>query len=126
MRRLITVRRFLGLLHVSLIGFALACGIGEGRGLQGCNSHRRNSIEATLRADLYEIRRALDDFQEDKRRSPDNLADLVPHYLRRIPIDPTTRRGDTWRLIHGSGQKGPDVKSGSPATACDGTRYSSW
>jgi hypothetical protein len=49
--------------------------------------------------------------------------------LRQIPTDPFTNRSDSWQTVAPkSGEvKGVyDVRSGSDATALDGTKYSRW
>ena len=52
---------------------------------------------AALRSDLVEIRKAIRKYREDKGQNPTSLEELIPNYLRRIPIDPMT--GDAnWLL----------------------------
>jgi general secretion pathway protein G len=90
--------------------------------------------ESTLRADLYAIRKALDDFHADNGAYPKELDDLVTkRYLRRIPPDPVTERRDTWVLVRSEEQQktGPaggifDVRSGSSDLASDGSYFKDW
>ncbi|HTU03519.1 MAG TPA: prepilin-type N-terminal cleavage/methylation domain-containing protein [Candidatus Sulfotelmatobacter sp.] len=88
--------------------------------------------EATLKENLFVLRDVLDQFYADNTKYPAALTDLVEkRYLRRVPIDPITRSPDTWLLVRAVDDKGQDagifdVKSGSDATALDGTRYSDW
>lgn len=91
--------------------------------------------EATLRHDLFGMRDAIDQFYADKNRYPPALDALVTEgYLRAIPKDPFTESDSTWQAVPAEPDpKNPivepgiyDVKSGSDATALDGTRYADW
>jgi len=88
--------------------------------------------EATLKENLFVLRDVLDQFYADNAKYPAALADLVEkRYLRRVPLDPTTRSAETWVLVRAQDDKGQDagifdVKSGSDGTAIDGTRYADW
>ena len=98
----------------------------------------RNSIvtakEATLRANLYHMREAIDQYYADKGRYPDSLDTLVSErYLRAVPKDPTTDTVD-WQTIQAEAEPGAsslspgiyDVKSASSAMAMDGSPYATW
>ncbi len=89
--------------------------------------------EATLKENVYTMRKAIDDYFADNGAYPAQLEDLVDkRYLRRLPIDPMTERRDTWILIRagdeGSDKAGGiiDVQSGSDGQASDGTYYKDW
>lgn len=88
--------------------------------------------EATLKENLFVLRDVLDQFYADNTKYPATLTELVEkRYLRRVPIDPITRSADTWVFVRAQDDKGQDagifdVKSGSDATALDGTRYADW
>jgi len=88
--------------------------------------------EATLKEDLFILRDVIDQFYADNTKYPQALNDLVEkRYLRRIPKDPITGSDETWTLVHLTDEQGQqqgifDVRSGSEATALDGTRYSDW
>lgn len=99
----------------------------------------RNSVtraqEAALKANLVALREAMDQFYADKNKWPSDLAELVSEgYIREIPTDPFTKSKDTWQTE--TAEPDPnnpssaggidDVKSGSTATALDGTRYADW
>ena len=99
----------------------------------------RNSVqrtqEATLKTNLFRMRDAIDQYYADKGQYPGTLDELVGSgYLRRIPDDPFTMSNSTWQVI--PSEPDPtnptaapgvyDVKSGSDATALDGTKYSDW
>ncbi len=53
--------------------------------------------EAALHTELAQLRKAIQTFTKDKGRRPYTLEELVPGYLRRIPIDPVTHRAN-WRV----------------------------
>ena len=99
--------------------------------------------EAVLKADLYQIRSCIDQYLGDKGEYPESLQGLVDAgYLRFVPIDPITRKADTWVELEASpteteelepidedlgGTVGIiDVKSGASGVALDGTLYSDW
>jgi general secretion pathway protein G len=95
----------------------------------------RRSQEATLKEDLFRMRDAIDQYYADKTKYPQSLQDLVTDgYLREIPKDPFTDSADTWVTVpaepdpsNTSTEPGVyNVKSGSEATALDGTQYSDW
>ena len=89
--------------------------------------------EATLRADLMEMRKTIDRYTADKGEMPPSLQSLVEAgYLREIPIDPMTDQAD-WYVETGNdatvsktanGVK--DVRSSSGETGSDGRAYREW
>jgi len=91
--------------------------------------------EAVLREDLQVMRTAIGSYTVDKQKAPQSLDDLVTAgYLKAIPIDPVTRRTDTWTTsqsdmmstIDQTESGIDDVHTSSQALAIDGTIYSSW
>src|SRR5437667_87140 len=91
--------------------------------------------EATLKTDLFRMKDAIDQYYADKGQYPGALDELVSSgYMRRVPDDPFTMSNTTWQLV--PSEPDPtnptaapgvyDVKSGSDATALDGTKYSDW
>lgn len=93
------------------------------------------SREAVLKEDLFRMRDAIDQHYADKNEYPDTLGALVTEgYLRALPKDPFTNSDSTWQTIEAEpspddpiGTPGIyDVKSGSDATALDGTSYNDW
>ena len=114
--------------------------------------------ERDLRVALREIRHAIDAYKDaaDAQKFqikvgtegyPETLEQLVEgvvmsgsadgtkiKFLRRIPIDPMTGSGQTWRTImedasQSVNQSEPgifDVRSGSDKMGLDGTSYSEW
>jgi general secretion pathway protein G len=59
---------------------------------------QRKTREAALMHNLHEMRKAIDDFYADKQRYPNDLNELVPDYIRRIPKDPVTQTDD-WEIV---------------------------
>ncbi len=99
----------------------------------------RNSItrakEGTLRAQLFIMRDAIDQYYADKAKYPDSLQTLVSEqYLRSVPRDPFTESSDTWQTVPAEPEPGSvtaaagifDVKSGFDGSSIDGSRYSDW
>lgn len=91
--------------------------------------------EAVLKENLFRLRDAIDQFYADKNKYPASLDELVTEkYIRMVPPDPFTQSAETWQTImsepdplNPTAQPGVyDVKSGSEATALDGTKYSDW
>ena len=91
--------------------------------------------EAVLKDDLFKMKEAIDQYYADKNQYPSTLDDLVSSgYLRALPKDPFTGSAATWQTV--AAEPDPsnpiaslgvyDVKSGSDATAMDGSRYSDW
>jgi len=87
------------------------------------------SKETVLRQDLNIMRDAIDKFNSDTGKYPEDLAELVEkRYLRAIPVDPVTESAETWIAIPAPDAVGGvyDVHSGSSEQAKDGTLYESW
>ena len=89
--------------------------------------------EATLRDDLYTLRKMIDQYAADKGKLPQSLSDLQSAgYIHEIPIDPLTERAD-WYEEPGedpgstSGETGiVNVRSVAEGTGSDGRPYSEW
>lgn len=103
----------------------------------------RRASEAVLKNNLRTMRDVIDQYHGDKGYYPPDLEELVGEgYLRGIPLDPLTKRIDTWvsifeevdpdsppaeTEINETGAPGVmDVRSGSDATSLDGQPYSEW
>jgi general secretion pathway protein G len=91
--------------------------------------------EAALKEDLFQMRKAIDEYYADKSKYPTDLQTLVSEkYLRQIPPDPFTGSAETWQQIpseldpaNPAAEPGiSDVKSGSDQTGSDGKPYSEW
>jgi general secretion pathway protein G len=91
--------------------------------------------ESTLRSDLLTVRKAIQDYTQDKEAGPQSLDDLVSAgYLREVPKDPMTQAKD-WQTDSDELMLSPeqttsgisDVHSASnQVSTIDGTPYSSW
>jgi general secretion pathway protein G len=92
--------------------------------------------EATLHEDLFRMRDAIDQYYADKGQWPSTIDALVSDgYMRKVPEDPFTKSSSSWQTVpaepdpnNPTAEAGVyDIKSGSDATALDGTtRYSEW
>ncbi len=91
--------------------------------------------EGVLKTDLFNLRDAIDQYYADKGQYPGTLDELVSSgYLRKVPDDPFTSTNTTWQTVQSEPDASNptaapgvyDVKSGSDATALDGTKYSDW
>ncbi|WP_153954178.1 type II secretion system protein [Cupriavidus necator] len=83
--------------------------------------------ETVLRHNLVTLRKALDDYRDDRGKSPESLDELVQRrYLRELPLDPLTNRRDSWVFERSPKGGIADVHSGAPGKAHDGTDYASW
>lgn len=91
--------------------------------------------ETVLRYALFEMRAAIDRYYADQKQYPSSLDRLASEgYISQIPTDPLTNRTDSWQTVPSKPDPNNptaatsiyDVKSGSGATAMDGTKYSDW
>jgi general secretion pathway protein G len=90
--------------------------------------------EATLREDLYTMRKLIDQYAADKGKLPQTLNDLqTAGYMHEVPTDPMTDAAD-WQVEYGEdpgstgGEQGVvNVRSSSGDVASDGSsRYNEW
>ena len=87
--------------------------------------------EATLKENLFIMRKAIDDYYADQGDYPGSLQQLVEkRYIRRLPVDPLTDRSDSWVEVRAEedGKQGGiiDVRSGSEEKSGDGAAYRDW
>lgn len=98
--------------------------------------------EAVLKTNLRTMRDVIDQHYGDKGKYPTSLQALVDEgYLRKMPIDPITKRTDTWVPDYEEidqdhppaetdavdGKPGIiDVHSGAPGLSLEGTPYKEW
>ena len=92
-----------------------------------------NDIERIkhLKENLFIMRKAIDDYYADQGDYPGSLQQLVEkRYIRKLPVDPLTDRGDTWVEVRAEedGKQGGiiDVRSGSEEKSGDGAAYQDW
>ena len=90
--------------------------------------------EATLREDLYTMRKMIDQYAADKGKLPQSLDDLkTAGYIHDIPVDPMTDAAD-WQPEFGDDSSSTDssqgvirVRSAATDVASDGSsRYNEW
>lgn len=89
--------------------------------------------ETVLKENLWQIRRAIDQYGADKGKLPSSLDDLVTAgYLREKPVDPITEKAE-WNEIQGEntasaeGEQGlKDVKSLAEGEDTDGKQYADY
>jgi general secretion pathway protein G len=90
--------------------------------------------DAVLRENLTRMREVLDQYFSDKGKYPQSLQQLVDDgYFRTLPVDPITKRSDTWQVVLEDLGTNPDpnaqpgvydVKSGAEGVSpVDGTPY---
>jgi general secretion pathway protein G len=104
----------------------------------GMTQYRHSVIyarEGVLKEDLFRLRDAIDQYYADKGTYPSTLDALISEgYVRKLPDDPFTKSSSTWQTVpaepdpnNPTAESGVyDVKSGSEATALDGTKYADW
>jgi general secretion pathway protein G len=93
-----------------------------------CDGIPLKAREAVLRTHLKSLRDVLGQYRGDKGHAPESLQALVDEgYLRTLPIDPFTKRRDTWVAVWGPTSKGVvGVHSGSSRRGSDGRTYRDW
>ncbi|MBL8181192.1 MAG: type II secretion system protein [Blastocatellia bacterium] len=68
--------------------------------------------ETVLKENLWQMRRAIDQYTADKQKLPQSIDDLVKDkYLREKPIDPILEK-DEWDEVQGEDTSSPDAESG--------------
>lgn len=123
---------------VTIIGILAAVAISNVKYAQ------QKAREAALRHDLFEMRKAIDDYYADKQKYPDSLQTLVGEkYLRSLPKDPITMRSDWEEVPASTDPNDPaavdtsgdnasmtpgimDIKSAAAGNGMDGTPYHDW
>ena len=92
--------------------------------------HVEKAKESVLRQNLAQLRDGIDKHFDDLGVYPESLDDMVvKKYLRRVPVDPITERGDSWIIdAPANKQLGKvfDVHSGAHGRARNGSEYASW
>ena len=93
----------------------------------------QHAKETVLKENLWQMRRAIDQYAADKGKLPSSLDDLVTdHYLREKPVDPITEKAE-WNEIQGEdpnssdGAQGlKDVKSAAEGQDSDQKSFSEY
>jgi general secretion pathway protein G len=68
--------------------------------------------ETVLKENLWQIRRAIDQYAADKGKLPQSIEDLVTSkYLHEKPIDPITEKSE-WNEVQGEDKLSPDGAQG--------------
>jgi general secretion pathway protein G len=90
----------------------------------------QHARETVLKENLWQMRKAIDQFTADKGKLPKSIDELVEgKYLREKPRDPITEK-DEWEEIQGEDPLSPDgetglkdVKTTAPGEDIDGKAY---
>ncbi len=83
---------------IELIVVVTIIGILAGIALINVRTAQTKAREAALKENLFQMRKAIDNFYADKQRYPASLEELTPNYIRRIPADPITMQTD-WETV---------------------------
>ena len=83
---------------IELIVVVTIIGILAGIALINVRTAQTKAREAALKDNLFQMRKAIDNFYADKQRYPGSLEELVPNYIRKIPADPLTMKQD-WETV---------------------------
>ena len=92
----------------------------------------QHARETVLHENLWQMRRAIDQYTADKGKMPKSVDDLVSaKYLNEKPVDPITEKTE-WKEIEGDDPNNPDarglqnVESLSEGTDSEGLEYSKY
>lgn len=80
--------------------------------LPAYQSSVQHARETVLKENLFQMRRAIDQYSADKGKLPQSLDDLVTgKYLREKPIDPVSYKAE-WSEVKGEDSASPDKEEG--------------
>ena len=128
------MRRSQGFTLIELLVVMAIAVILAGIGLTLYGTSVTRAKEAALSEDLFQMRKAIDEYYADKQKYPSSLDALVSEkYLREIKPDPFTQTVDWQTTMSEPDAANPsaetgiwNVKSGAPGTGSDGRPYSEW
>ena len=128
------MRRSQGFTLIELLVVMAIAVILAGIGLTLYGTSVTRAKEAALSEDLFQMRKAIDEYYADKQKYPSSLDALVSEkYLREIKPDPFTQSVDWQTTMSEPDAANPsaetgiwNVKSGAPGTGSDGRPYSEW
>lgn len=94
----------------------------------------QHARETVLKENLFQMRRAIDQYTADKGKSPQSVEDLITAgYLRDVPVDPVNLEQQAWDPIMGEdpnsndGEQGlVNVRSLADGADSDGVAYSEY
>ncbi|HVE71521.1 MAG TPA: type II secretion system protein G [Thermoanaerobaculia bacterium] len=82
-----------------------------------CREKYDAARDAALKDNLFQMRKAIENYRADHGTYPPSLDALVPNYIRKIPADPITRETN-WRVTtEESVQPSADFTTGTAAAA---------
>jgi general secretion pathway protein G len=108
-----------GFTLIELIVVVTIIGILAGIAIANVKFAQRKAREAALKQNLYTMRKAIDDFFADKQRYPNDLNELVPKYLRKVPPDPVTGQAD-WTTVQDNPAEGGESGSSDSSDPAGG------
>jgi len=93
----------------------------------------QHAREVVLKENLWQMRRAIDQFYADKQKLPKSVDELVEaKYLRERPVDPVLDKTE-WDEVQGEDTSSPDAESGlkdvkslAEGVDSDGVEYSKY
>jgi general secretion pathway protein G len=93
----------------------------------------QHARETVLKENLWQMRRAIDQYASDKGKLPQSIKDLVDEkYLHEVPVDPITEKAE-WDEVSGEDNLSPDggqgltnVKSLSEGEDSEGKQYTDY
>ena len=72
----------------------------------------QHARETVLKENLWQMRRAIDQYSADKGKLPQSIQDLVENkYLREVPMDPILEKAE-WKEVQGEDSNSPDSEQG--------------
>ena len=109
-----------GFTLIELIVVVTIIGILAGVAVSNVKWAQQRARESALRHDLFEMRKAIDDYYADKQKYPDSLETLKSEkYLRNIPKDPITQKQE-WEEVQAQPDPAPSGAGGLGLTPSPG------